>query len=216
MHCPLIFSLGKRFVLLIYTLCFLGLSSCKDPKDEHTRSCHPIWFWLNDDEKEIPKDRCIFTKLGWERLRCHVTDLQQCFNGNDFSKPEKNMVEVVGNIPGWVVTPSFYGSVTNEKFPKTMEIGIKHQYGSKEYGLPAQFLEELLAMEDHKEAIVIVSTGMEGQLGVSQELVNRIKKKKEKGEIENYFICRSTIAVATHNTYAKEGKKVFTFICTNS
>lgn len=216
MNRPLIFPFVKRFLWLGCALYCLGFSSCKDPKDEQVKHCHPIWFWLNDDEQEVPKDRCVFTKLGWEKLRCHVTDSQQCFNGNDFSKSKKNMVEVVGGIPGWVVTPSFYGSVTHEKFPKTMEVGIKHQYGSQGHGLPAQFLEELLTIEDHKGAIVIISIGMEGQLGVSKELVDMIKKKKEKGEIGDYAICRSAIAVESHNTHVKEGKKVFTFICTSN
>ncbi|TDG95180.1 hypothetical protein [Cardinium endosymbiont of Culicoides punctatus] len=209
---------SRHFLLFTYFLCFLGLFACEKPKDTATSIYHPIWSELNDDEKDLPKDRCIFTKFGFERLRFHVTDGQQCFNTNEstFSKSEKNIIEIGKEITKWVVTPKFYGSVTSEKFPRTMQLGIKHKYGGKKHGLPATFLEELLAIENAKDAIVILSTGRQGLLGISKELENMLQEKRKKGEIENYLICNSTKAIKEHNDYVKQGKKVFTFICTNS
>lgn len=219
MNCFL-FLLGQMWFVL--SLCLWGLSSCNSVGME--ADCfHPIWCYVNEDEgDQACKDKCMVTKFGWQKLRFHVSDVQKCLNSGDFCKLKENIVETNTDLVNWVLTPCFYGCVTNEKFPATMQAGIKYKYNLDKYkynngemfGMPVQFLDELLAIEDHKDAIVILSTGINDKLGISKALEEKLKIKKEKGEIQDYFIKKSVSAVALHNRYVKKGQKTFTFIHT--
>ena len=204
----------KYFLLL---LCCIGLlfSTCKDiepsPTDEH-----PMWNYLNENEKELPADKSIITKLGWQRIRFHVTAEQHCFTPNTM-QPTNNIVEITENeTTDLVLTPSCYGAVTLEKFPKTFQAGMPYRYGHKKGGLPASFLDELLALDTNndKEAIVVIATGIKGYLGVSKELQEALQEKKKAGMIKNYIMEKTAHAISYYNTYVKDGQKVFAFIHT--
>ncbi|WP_114910395.1 hypothetical protein [Cardinium endosymbiont of Sogatella furcifera] len=179
---------------------------------------HPDWEYLNELESNLPKNKCIFTKFGTGGLRLQVTHQQQPFNARDcFKQCEKNIIHTDQNVNSWVVTPNFYGSVTEEKFPKTMQTGMRYRFhkDDKADGIPLSFLEEWLAIDpaiDPKEAILIIATGIEGKLGVSDALKKALKDKQDQGAIKAYYIARSKEAVRLHNRCIKEGKTVFTFI----
>ncbi|WP_243518493.1 MULTISPECIES: hypothetical protein [unclassified Candidatus Cardinium] len=204
--------------LLVIPLCLLG-SSCPDKSEEREdRKNHPIWSEVNDSEDKLNEDHCIITKLGLSRLRFHVAKHQACFHAADcYPTSEKNILDTNKEQINWILTPNFYGCLTLEKFPKTSQIGMKSRaYDDQEGGIPPSFLEEWLAIDpiDYKEAILIVSTGVEGKLGVRELLKRNLKNKKEKGEIQDYKILRSKYAATYHNQCVKEGKRVFTFIHT--
>ncbi|WP_123662589.1 hypothetical protein [Candidatus Cardinium hertigii] len=202
-------------------MCLFGSSSCYNHEKDESEIRHPEWWVCNedeDDEDKVPKDKCIITKCDFGKLRFHVTDHQQCLNAEVCPKSEKNIVDfkATDNKEGyWVLTPNFYGRVTLEKFPKTLPL-IKHKYNDKEGGMPAEFLEELLAIDDHKGAILIISTGLEEHLGVSQKLRDALKNKLKEGDIQGYKERNTYQAIKLHNRYVKEGKKVFTFIYISS
>lgn len=206
----------KSFIAIV-PLCVLVATSCPS-EEQKIETLHPLWSELNESEDNLDKDKCTFTKLGTGGLRFHVTNHQKPFNSDGFcSKSENNIVQTDTKVYNWFVTPNFYGSVTEDKFPKTMQTGMKYRFckDDKEGGVPLPFLEEWLSIDpDYKETILIISTGLEGKLGVSESLKKALKDKKEKGEIQDYKILKSKYAVIEHNRCVKEGKKVFTFIHT--
>lgn len=215
----LVSSLLKSLIA-IALVCLLGASSCPAEKQEF-ETLHPRWSELNEPENELPKDKCVVTKLGLHKLRFHVTDDQQALHANDAAlKSNDNIVQTDIRAINWVLTPHFYGSVTPEKFPQTMDCGMKYRFDSddKEAGIPLPFLAEWLAVDPiegyNKAIILIISEGIEGKLGVSESLRKALESKKEKGEIQDYKILNTRHAVVQHNRYVKEGKKVFTFIHT--
>ncbi len=217
-YCISFLSYLMRSLIVIVLLCVLLTSSCTD-HEEVKENFHPIWAYLNEKEDHLDEDKCIFTKFGGVGLRFHVTPHQTPFNLKDFySEYQKNIIQTHTKVNNWVLTPNFYGSMTEAKFPKTLQAGMKYKFHSdnKEFGIPVEFLEEWLAIDpiDHKDAILIISTGIEGKLGVSELLKKALKDKKNKGEIKAYTILMSKHAVIKHNTYVKEGEKVFTFIHT--
>ncbi|MCT4697406.1 MAG: hypothetical protein V3581_02330 [Candidatus Cardinium sp.] len=198
-------------------LCLLWAGACPSEKQKD-ETLHPKWDQLNEPEDKFPENQCIFTKFGAEGFRLHVTHQQQPFNTRDcFKQFEKNIIHTDQNVNSWVVTPHFYGSVTEEKFPKTMQAGMRYRFDKDDTadGIPLSFLEEWLAIDsaiDPKEAILIVSTGIEGKLGVSDALKKALKDKQDQGAIKAYYIVRSKEAVRLHNRCVKEGETVFTFI----
>ncbi len=214
----LLSSLVKA-LMAVFPLCLLGGSCPSESAKEQPSTFHPGWHVLNDSEENLDKDKCLITKCGLGVLRFHVTDQQKCFNPDDFDlKGEKNnIVQMKPGVAYLVLTPNFYGSVTEEVFPKTMRDGMKYRnFDDKKGGIPLSFLEEWLAVDpiDCKDAILIIATGIEGNLGVSESLKKALRDKKEKGAVQDYTILRSGEAVRAHNSYVKEGKKVFTFIHT--
>ena len=200
-------------------LFLLGSACPSESESEQPKASHPLWSDFNESEDKLDKDKCIVTKLGRAGLRFHVAGHQKCFNINDAcNKSESNIVQTDTDrkVVDWILTPNFYGSLTKEKFPKTFEKGMisKVDNNDKEGGVPVSFLEEWLAIDpmDYTNAILIVSTGVEGKLGVSGLFKEALKAKKEKAKIKDYEILKSTDAIRVHNRYIKEGKKVFTFI----
>ncbi|MBX9889987.1 MAG: hypothetical protein K2X94_01815 [Amoebophilaceae bacterium] len=204
----------KYFLLL---LCCIGLltGTCKDIQPPHTDE-HPIWNYLNEKEEDLPEDKSIITKLGFQRMRFHVTAQQQCLTPT-LIPPDKNIVQITENeTKDLVLTPSRYGAVTLEKFPKTLKDRMPYRYGHKTGGMPASFLEELLAIDpdNAQEAIVVIATGIKGYLGISKELEEALQEKKKRGVIKDYIVVKTAHAVNYYNKYVKEGKKVFAFIHT--
>ncbi|CAH2559822.1 hypothetical protein [Cardinium endosymbiont of Oedothorax gibbosus] len=213
-------SSWKKSLIAIVPLCLLWASTCPSEKKE-SETLHPRWEVINISEDNLDKDKCTITKCRLGALRFHVTDRQKCFNSNDScAESENNIVDTQDTEENnWVLTPNFYGSVTKEKFPKTMQTGMKYKFKpnlSKEYGIPFSFLEEWLAVDpiDYKDVILIIATGIGGKLGVSEPLEKALEDKKGKGAIRDYRMLTTKGAIIRHNQYVKEGKKVFTFIHT--
>lgn len=216
---PIFFPFTKRLITIIALSYLCNASSCGcTHEQEQPQVFHPQWSELNLEEKKLPKDQCIFTKFGFAQLRFQVTNSQQPLHPNDnLLDCKKNIVQTDSSKLSWVLTPKFYGTLTKESFPKTFKEGMQYRaYKPDETGgIPLVFLDEWLAIDpDSKEAIFIIATGLEGKLGVSEPLKEALKSKKEKKEIQDYFILRSTSAVEQHNSCVKAGKKVFTFIHT--
>ena len=211
-----------RCVALFALVCFCGVSTC-DPGTSQYEGVHPIWRFLNQDEDKLDKDTNVITKLGLGRLRFHVTDQQEYLNDDmALNKNQNNIVDTDNIDDNWVLTPHFYGHVTKAAFPKTMAVGINHQYGDDARGVPEHFIEELLALKkddakqsDIKKAVIIISTGFDGRLGACQKLKDVLKQKKLAGEIQDYVICTSRYAALAHNKHVKAKNPVFTFIHTN-
>ncbi len=195
--------------------------SCPSDKVKHITP-HPEWHVLNELENKLDKGKCIITKCGLKALRFHVTDRQKCFNPNGFgANVTGNIVQTDSETINVVLTPNFYGSITEEKFSKTIKEGMKYKHyydedKGKKAGLPLPFLEEWLAIDpiNAQDAILIISIGIDGKLGVSESLDNPLKAKKKKGEIKDFRILETGYAIRRHNEFVKEGKKVFTFIHT--
>ncbi|HLP34618.1 MAG TPA: hypothetical protein VK133_01335 [Amoebophilaceae bacterium] len=211
--------LFRRFIvscsLPMVSMCMgVGWISCQSTKEEQAEVWHPIWFALNADEKLIHHNQCIITKMGWEAIRFHPADTQECLTPAAFQSNRAHLQEANHTATYLVFTPSFYGALTKAHFPRTLQQGIQYKHGGKVGGLPESFLEELLALEDVPEATVILATGMEGRLGISSALEAALKKKKEAGAIQDYKLLKSIAAVTYHNQLVKEGKKVYTCIHT--
>jgi hypothetical protein len=210
----------RRFIascsLLMGSICMgIALVACHHTKEETEEGWHPKWFALNADESKIPSDQCIITKMGWETIRFHTTNKQKCLTPDAFLPNRNNFQEANDTATYLVFAPSFYGALTEAYFPRTLQEGIRYKNNGKVGGLPESFVEELLALEeDGRAATVILATGMEGRLGISQPLEMALKKKKKEGAIQDYKLLKSIAAVNYHNQLVKEGKKVCTFIHT--
>ncbi|UWW96503.1 MAG: hypothetical protein NMK33_03510 [Candidatus Cardinium sp.] len=213
----------KKPVMAIIPLVLLVASSCPSEKQKNQVG-HPKWAVWNISEDNLDKEKCTITKCGFKALRFHPAPHQTPFKVNDFfTKFENNIIGT--NSEYWVLTPNFYGSLTKKNFPKTLE-AIKHRFNdngryNKEDGVPEVFFKELLDIElnrkqdpDPKQAIFIISTGIGGKLGVSESLKKFLKDKEKNGEILGYITPTTQLAIEKHNSYVKEGKKVYTFIHT--
>ncbi|AWN81863.1 hypothetical protein [Candidatus Cardinium hertigii] len=230
-----VFYIGRRFVgerLLwigrVIPLCFgglLGLSaSCSKPEEACEHAPHPIWCYFNNSEDNIPKDKCLITKLGDKVIRFHITAGQSYLNPGSALTHKVNTDNIVeiklsdttqenrDDEKNLIIMPHAYGYVTEKDFSNTMRAGITYNFNKKEknLGLPAVFLQDL-EKQGCKDAVVIIGTGFQRMLGVSEELEKKLKEKESKGEL-TCFIHSSYYAVEEHNTATKAGKKVFTFI----
>lgn len=185
-----------------------------DPVQYEEKVWHPLWFALNADETQPPADQCVVTKMGWEAIRFRPGRTQLCLTSEAFRTDRKKIRETIPTATYLVFTPSFYGALSQKHFPRTLQAGIRYKNGGKTGGLPEPFLEELLALEDARDSILILATGMKGRLGIDEALEMALKQKKEAGEIQDYKIRTTIPAVEYHNRLVQAGKRVHTFLHT--
>lgn len=164
----------------------------------------------------------------WHKLYFQVGEHQTCLNETDDCKPDRNSIVefhdknngIVNGVKERrnyiVVTPSYHGYISAKKFPKLTSDPYWDDRGFHiGPGMPAVFLDELLALESlDKEVVVIISKGWTQSLLISQPLKDTLEKKKGDHIIQDYYIEQTEKAVDLYNQFCGDGKRVFAFIHT--
>ena len=126
------------------------------------------------------------------------------------------------NRKDWWFTPQGCGIWDYKTFGEEYKVGdeeITHLWGKQESktntGVLPYAIKGLLKKAQGSNIVVIVSIGVRGALGISQEAEDYLKKLRDEDKtIEKYYILNSREVPAIHNECVKNGKQVYTLLHT--
>lgn len=119
------------------------------------------------------------------------------------------------------ITPEGYKPWDYKKFGSDLrkkgESEIRHLWPEKPKseqgtGILPYAIKALLCEASGSNIVVIVSTGMDGALGVSPLTESYLKELKIEKRIEDFYILNSRQVPGTHNNCVEAGKRVYTLL----
>lgn len=225
----------KMYVLLMGLLCCASCdkeASKTQPKDaqQQRKGCRTACQDHHAQHEEI---------LGKCCDGCPDGHLQKPINGRDFrfeeKKGYKNAQQAIIKKLKWgevaiqyvngnkmitkdcVLTPTGCQEWNYKKFGRDKcaqgEKTIGHVSNGKP-GVQPYAIKGLLENAQGPDIVVIVSKGMDDDLGVNQKTKGYLKQLKDEGKIGAYHILNSQLVPATHNKCVGEGKRVYTLLHT--
>ncbi|MEL6606659.1 MAG: hypothetical protein AAFP88_00190 [Bacteroidota bacterium] len=180
----------------------IGLACCVSC-DTHDPQILDAWPYIAPKEiLEAPRQQAIIQELDWGKIIIKM--------------PNDNLKQT-SNREDWWFTPQdckkWDYKTLGQEFKKREE-EIKHITNTEGTGVLPYAIQGLLKGVQGPNIVVIVSTGVDDALGVSDLTREHLKKLKEDKIIEKYYILNSKKVPKVHNECVKAGKRVYTLLHT--